>query len=143
MKAESEQRPENKFDINIRDNDLAIVIFFDNIQKIKEEEKTKFTYDTYELIIQNRENLEKEIKLNFEKFLNSAIDYEKNKSEKSKDERAWRNSKIEETDKWLLEDFPIQYPKESILKFREALRDYPSTPGFPYDCVRPKIEDFI
>ncbi len=143
MKAESEQRPENKFDINIRDNDLAIVIFFDNIQEIKEEEKTKFTYDTYELIIQNRENLEKEIKLNFEKFLNSAIDYEKNKSEKSKDERAWRNSKIEETDKWLLEDFPIQYPKESILKFREALRDYPSTTGFPYDCVRPKIEDFI
>lgn len=143
MKAESKQRPEKNFDINIRNNDLAIVIFFDNIQEIEEEEETKFTYNTYELIIQNRENLEREINQNFEKFLNLAIDYEKNKSEKSKDERNWRNKKIEETDKWLLEDFPIQYSKEAILNFREALRDYPSTIGFPYDCVRPKIEDFI
>ena len=57
MKAESKQRPEKNFDINIRNNDLAIVIFFDNIQEIEEEEETKFTYNTYELIIQNRENL--------------------------------------------------------------------------------------
>ena len=132
-----------KQEIENKEENEQVQLINEELKPIEEIAIDPVLTDYYNNINEITKNLEKEIKLNFEKFLNSAIDYEKNKSEKSKDERAWRNSKIEETDKWLLEDFPIQYPKESILKFREALRDYPSTTGFPYDCVRPKIEDFI
>ena len=43
MKAESNIKPVNKFDINIRGNDKIIVVFFDNIQEIQRDEEIVYS----------------------------------------------------------------------------------------------------
>lgn len=139
--SESDKKPENKFEINIR-NDKAIIIFYDDIQEGTDEGgNPKYTYNIYELEINNRENLEEQIQNNYTEYLEMAKEY--SKKQKAADERTWRNSELEKTDKYLIEDYPSEYSKESILEYRQALRDYPAQNGFPYEAERPKIENFV
>lgn len=151
MQTESNIKPSEKFVLeNYIDGKVDIVFFNDikeeeRIVNEQEEKRTQivYVYDTYRLTKRNRSTLKLDIEKNYDKYLKEAIDYEKNKSQKSIEERNWRNSELDKTDKYLLEDFPIEYEKSTILKYREALREYPEQEGFPYDSVRPKIEDFV
>jgi hypothetical protein len=47
-------------------------------------------------------------------------------------ERNWRTSQLRSTDHFVMPDYPIEMTQaQEVVAYRAALRDYPSTPGFP------------
>lgn len=141
MKAESNIRPEKNYNIDIRE-DKAIITFFDNIQEVTENEETKYIYDVFEIKIQNREDLEQ--KLEDEGYYNSLLELAKEEyGQKLADEiRKIRDELLQETDKFLLEDFPISKEmKEKYKIYRNALRNVPEQQGFPHDVSWPVLEE--
>ena len=141
MKSESNVRPEKNYNIDVRE-DKAIITFFDNIQEVTEDEETKYTYDTYEIRIQNREYLKE--KMEDTEYYNSLLELAKEEyGQKLADEvRKIRDELLKETDKYLLEDFPIsEEQKEKYKIYRNALRKIPEQEGFPYDVEFPKLEE--
>lgn len=141
MRAESNIRPEKNYSIDIR-KDKAIITFFDNIQEVTENEETKYIYDVFEIKIQNREDLEQ--KLEDEEYYNSLLELAKEKyGQKLADEiRKIRDELLKETDKYLLEDFPItEEQKEKYKIYRNALREIPEQQGFPHDVSWPVLEE--
>lgn len=82
MKAESNVRPENKFEIeNIIDGKCEIV-FYDNIQEIEplEEGQTRYTYDIYRIKVPYRDDIEKELNDDEDKY-NAWLDFAKEQNE--------------------------------------------------------------
>ena len=141
MKSESNVRPEKNYNIDVRE-DKAIITFFDNIQEVTEDEETKYTYDTYEIRIQNREDLKE--KMEDTEYYNSLLELAKEEyGQTLADEvRKIRDELLKETDKYLLEDFPIsEEQKEKYKIYRNALRKIPEQEGFPYDVEFPKLEE--
>lgn len=136
MKAESEVRPE-EFSVDIR-NDIAIITFYENVEEIIEEENTKYNYNCYELKMQNKENLKEEIKNNYEKYL--AIAKNEEKKTLASEIREKRDKLLLETDKYLLDDFPItNEEREKYKLYRQALRDITKQVDFPYNVEFPQI----
>lgn len=164
MKVESNLKPENKFEIeNIIDGKCDIV-FFDNIQEIEatEENEKKYSFDTYRLKANYRDELEKELNDDVEKYkewLQLAKDTEFN--ELATIIREKRNKLLQESDKYMcLDRLGIEIPEnittgtiisvvkkffeglgESIngnyAKYRQALRDITKQDGFPYNVEFP------
>ena len=139
MKSESNIRPEKNYNIDVRE-DKAIITFFDNIQEITEDEETKYTYDTYELELQNKENLEQEIKEKYQKYL------EKAKSEEyknlAKEIRTERDKLLVATDWTQLQDTSLtDEEKEKYRIYRQKLKDVPQQDSFPYNVEFPKLEE--
>lgn len=164
MKAESNLKPENKFEIeNIIDGKCDIV-FFDNVQEIEaiEENEKKYSFDTYRLKANYRDELEKELNDDIEKYkewLQLAKDTEFN--ELATIIREKRNKLLQESDKYMcLDRLGIEIPEnittgtiisvvkkffeglgESIngnyAKYRQALRDITKQEGFPYNVEFP------
>ena len=107
-----------------------------------ENEETKYIYDVFEIKIQNREDLEQ--KLEDEGYYNSLLIKAKEKyGEKLADEiRKKRDKLLVETDKYLLDDFPIsEEQKEKYKIYRNALREIPEQQGFPHDVSWPVLEE--
>ena len=141
MKSESNGRPEKNYNIDVSE-EKAIITFFDNIQEVTEDEETKYTYDTYEIRIQNREDLKE--KMEDTEYYNSLLELAKEEyGQKLADEvRKIRDELLKETDKYLLEDFPIsEEQKEKYKIYRNAIRKIPEQEGFPYDVEFPKLEE--
>lgn len=141
MKAESNVRPEKNYNIDIRE-DKAIITFFDNINEITENEETKYTYDTYEIRTQNREDLKE--KLEDEEYYNSLLELAKKEYEQklANEVRKIRDELLKETDKFLLDDFPIsEEQKEKYKSYRNALRNVPEQSGFPHTVLWPSLEE--
>lgn len=160
MKAESNIKPVNKFDINIRGNDKIIVVFFDNIQEIQRDEEILYSYDVYTLEKAYRENFAEQIESNFEKYLQEAKEMSYNKA--AEEVRAKRDKLLLESDKYMsIDRLSFQIPKEitatillSIVKdffnvlrkmkegdwakYRQKLRDITEQKGFPYDVEFPQ-----
>lgn len=164
MKVESNLKPENKFEIeNIIDGKCDIV-FFDNVQEIEaiEENEKKYSFDTYRLKANYRDELEKELNDDIEKYkewLQLAKDTEFN--ELATIVREERNKLLQESDKYMcLDRLGIEIPEnittgtiisvvkkffeglgESIngnyAKYRQALRDITKQEGFPYNVEFP------
>ncbi len=164
MKVESNLKPENKFEIeNIIDGKCDIV-FFDNVQEIEaiEENEKKYSFDTYRLKANYRDELEKELNDDIEKYkewLQLAKDTEFN--ELATIIREKRNKLLQESDKYMcLDRLGIEIPEnittgtiisvvkkffeglgESIngnyAKYRQALRDITKQDGFPYNVEFP------
>lgn len=164
MKVESNLKPENKFEIeNIIDGKCDIV-FFDNVQEIEaiEENEKKYSFDTYRLKANYRDELEKELNDDIEKYkewLQLAKDTEFN--ELATIIREERNKLLQESDKYMcLDRLGIEIPEnittgtiisvikkffeglgESIngnyAKYRQALRDITKQEGFPYNVEFP------
>lgn len=164
MKVESNLKPENKFEIeNIIDGKCDIV-FFDNVQEIEaiEENEKKYSFDTYRLKANYRDELEKELNDDIEKYkewLQLAKDTEYN--ELATIIREKRNKLLQESDKYMcLDRLGIEIPEnittgtiisvvkkffeglgESIngnyAKYRQALRDITKQEGFPYNVEFP------
>lgn len=141
MKTESNIRPEKNYSIDIR-KDKAIITFFDNIQEVTENEEVKYTYDIYEIKVQNKECLEN--KLQDEDYYNRMLEIAKLKhGQNFADEiRKIRDELLQETDKFLLEDFPIsEEQKEKYKIYRNALRKIPEQSGFPDNVSWPSLEE--
>lgn len=164
MKVESNLKPENKFEIeNIIDGKCDIV-FFDNVQEIEaiEENEKKYSFDTYRLKANYRDELEKELNDDVEKYkewLQLAKDTEFN--ELATIIREKRNKLLQESDKYMcLDRLGIEIPEnittgtiisvvkkffeglgESIngnyAKYRQALKDITKQEGFPYNVEFP------
>lgn len=164
MKVESNLKPENKFEIeNIIDGKCDIV-FFDNVQEIEaiEENEKKYSFDTYRLKANYRDELEKELNDDIEKYkewLQLAKDTEFN--ELATIIREKRNKLLQESDKYMcLDRLGIEIPEnittgtiisvvkkffeglgESIngnyAKYRQALRDITKQEDFPYNVEFP------
>lgn len=139
MKSESNVKPEKNYNIDIREN-KAIITFFDNIQEVTENEDVKYTYDTYKLELQNKENLEQEIKEKYQKYL------EKAKSEEyknlAKEIRTERDELLAATDWTQLQDTSLNdEEKENYRIYRQKLKDVPQQDGFPYNVEFPKLEE--
>ena len=167
MRVESTIKPKNKFEIEIKGN-LCDVAFFDEIKKItrtREEdedvtEETVYTYQKYTLETVYRENLAKEIKDNFQVWLEfvKGKDYDTKASEV----RAIRDKLLSETDKEMVIDrlgldLPSNITATTMLsavknffsgissvvsgdmaKYRQALRDITKQEEFPYIVIWPE-----
>lgn len=164
MKVESNLRPENKFEIENIINGKCDIVFFDNVQEIEatEENEKKYAFDTYRLKANYRDELEKELNDDVEKYkewLQLAKDTEFN--ELATIIREKRNKLLQESDKYMcLDRLGIEIPEnittgtiisvvkkffeglgESIngnyAKYRQALRDITKQEGFPYNVEFP------
>lgn len=166
MKAESNLQPKNSFEIeNIVDGKCDIV-FYTNIEEISVlgEEEKRYSYDMYRFKTNYRDDLEKELNDNVEKFnkwLELARDTEYNKL--AEEVRAKRDELLKDSDKFMCIDrLNIEIPETittaSLLncvktffqglsnsingnyaKYRQALRDITEQPGFPYNIEFPEI----
>lgn len=164
MKVESNLKPENKFEIENIINGKCDIVFFDNVQEIEaiEENEKKYSFDTYRLKANYRDELEKELNDDIEKYkewLQLAKDTEFN--ELATIIREKRNKLLQESDKYMcLDRLGIEIPEnittgtiisvvkkffeglgESIngnyAKYRQALRDITKQEGFPYNVEFP------
>lgn len=148
MLTENNIKPSNNFEVMNIDKNKCDIYFYNDIQEIEkdtgnEEKETAYKYNLYVLKDANyRPDIEKDIAENYDKWLNRAIYYEKHNTEEAKNEREWRNSELDETDRWLtLSDYPgrpAEYTDAEIEKYRKALRNYPQDADFPYG-TRPKL----
>ena len=80
MKAESTVRPQRLFEIE-RSGERARVIFFDNVEEfyVRNEDDTeslRFRYDTFNIEVLDRSNLEESVLNNIEEWKNAAIEKE-------------------------------------------------------------------
>lgn len=145
QKTYSDIKPEKSFSIEGVENGKCTVLFFDNI---KEEEnvselgnddssnKKVYSYDTYSMETEYRENLAEVIENDISNWLKSVK--EKDYNEVASDIRKQRDSLLYETDKYIIDDYPISNEnKEKILEYRQKLRDLPEQEGFPYNVVWP------
>ena len=139
QRTSSSERPEKPFRIeNIR-NGYCTVLFFDNIEELTDEEgNVYYEYDLYVLDKVNyRETLEKTIEDNYEEWLNMATDYDYNTF--AKEVRTKRDRLLNETDWTQMADTALSEDKKEAYRiYRQALRDVPEQPGFPYDIIWPE-----
>lgn len=164
MKAESNLQPNNKFEIeNIIDGKCEIV-FFDNIQELEplEDNEKRYSYDTYRLKVNYRDELEQELNDNQDKY-NKWLELAKNTeyNELASKVRAERNKLLAETDKEMCLDrmgldIPDNITATNLLtvvikvfkalreiligenaQYRQELRDLTKQEGFPYNVVFP------
>ena len=80
MKAESTVRPQGLFEIE-RSGERARVIFFDNVEEfyVRDEDDTeslRYKYDTFNIEVLDRSNLEESVLANLEEWKNAAIEKE-------------------------------------------------------------------
>ena len=159
MQVESSIEPKVKFEIENHVNGKVDVVFFCNIKKVKDEECTKYKYDTFRICIQYRSDIQEEIEKNYNNWLDFAKDCEYEKL--AAEIREKRNKLLEESDKYMILDrLTMNFPQEisltnvvSVLKdffktlsnikngswakYRQELRDLPNQKGFPYDVKFP------
>ncbi len=160
MKAESNLQPKNKFEIeNIIDGKCDIV-FYNNVEEIAalDNEEKKYSYDIYRIKANYRDDLEKDLNDNEEKFaewLELAKNTEYNKL--AEEVRAKRNELLKETDaEMCLDRLGLELPEGTsftswivflktianavigkMAKYRQELRDITKQPGFPYNVEFP------
>lgn len=166
MKAESNLQPTNKFEIeNIIDGKCDIV-FYTNVEEISvsEDEEKRYSYNIYRLKTNYRDDLEKNLNDNEERFA-EWLELAKNKeyNELAAEVRAKRNELLKESDQYMcLDRMNIDTSDEEITivtvtkiavaffksifkilkgnyaKYRQELRDITTQPGFPYNVEFPK-----
>ena len=137
MKAESNIRP-SSFEIENVSKERCDVVLNTNIEEIEEEENVKYLYDTYRLNICYSENIEEEIRNNYDRYLNNAKNNEAN--ELATEIRKQRDALLNETDWTQMIDSALdETKKERYRIYRQALRDIPEQENFPYDVVWPTL----
>ena len=154
MKTESTVKP-NKYDIEERENGKVAVLFFTNIEeKLKDEQKI-YSYDKYTFITKNQLNLKERIEQNYNNWLEYAKNIEVEKL--SKEIRQKRDELLKESDSEMcLDRIGLVVPEDPTFsswlsffrsigdlitgkwaKYRQALRDIPQQPDFPYNVTFP------
>lgn len=159
MKSESNLVPK-KFEIENIHGDRCDIVLNTNIQKIIEEEKTRYIFDSYRMNICYNKNIANKIENNFDDLINSAA--KKEYDELATEIRKERNRLLLETDADMCIDrLGIEIPEEEITittvikiavaffkqifsilknekaKYRQELRDITKQEGFPYNVIWP------
>lgn len=138
MKAESNIAPVVPYDITILGDDAELT-FYDNITHIEASGETpaKYTYDEYRLCVRYRDSLIPSIDANVAAWLAAAksADY----AERAVEVREKRKALLSECDWTQTVDAPLSdAQKAAWAAYRQALRDIPEQPGFPYSVEFPK-----
>lgn len=157
MKVESNQLPQNKFELENHINNKIDVVFFDQI--VENEDKT-FSYFTYRITVNYMDNLEDIIKSSYNEWL----EFAKNKEyeDLATQVREKRNKLLEETDKEMCIDrlnfkLPDKLSATTLLEsiqsffdtlkdlnsskmaeYRQQLRDITKQKDFPYNVEFPE-----
>ena len=142
----------------IKDGDAGkkIICFRRNIEEVTTEEGVQYAADEYTLIVPASQGLDKRVEANFDAWLNKAIseDYDRAAAEV----RAARDKLLAESDKeMVLDRMELEVPTGASFsawldflkglasaiggawaKYRQALRDIPAQPGFPYSVEFPE-----
>lgn len=157
MKSESTVMPMSPYDIEIV-GDEAEITLIENIEERLKAEGTERSYiwDEYKLRVRNRPGLAESVKNGFGMWLQSAKDLDYNKT--AKEVRAKRDKLLAESDKVMcLDRLGLSVPNGSTFsawlsflkslgdvlsgewaEYRQALRDVPEQPGFPYEVEFPE-----
>ena len=141
MKVESTEKPSVIY-IEDLGNNKCLVALTTNVQVVEtqngenKENNIKYVYDYYTLETINRSTLESDIQENFDLWLNFAKEKEYN--EKAKVIRIQRDKMLTDTDWTQISDNSLsEKVKQEYQVYRQALRDIPEQPGFPYEVVFP------
>lgn len=138
MKAENNIMPVAPFEIEYNGG-MCEVRFFDNVREVTTEEGIRYEYDEFLLKIRNRQGIERDIENNLGSWLQMAKDIEYNKMITRI--REDRNKLLEESDKYLLADYPItELERERIIKYRQQLRDITKQKMCPYWVEFPTLQ---
>ena len=117
---------------------MAEMRFRENITDSKDEKgNTIFTYDEYVLTMTDRDGLEKIVQDNMEVWLAYAKQQETdNQAQAVRDKR---DKLLADTDWTQTDDAPLSSEdKESVRKYRQALRDITAQSGFPQEIKWPE-----
>lgn len=136
MKTRSNFPPGAAYRIERLQEGIAAVLFFENIEGATGEENT-YEYDEYRVEVPYRETLAEEIEKNFDIWLTFARDEEiKRLANGARDKR---NRLLAECDWTQTVDSPLSNEQKAAwATYRQALRDVPEQPGFPYDIKWPE-----
>lgn len=131
MQTESNIKPKS-FEIEDLRNGKMAVSFFDNI----EEKEDVYSYDMYRIVVNDRDNLFKDIENNYDLWLQFAKDSEYQKL--ATEVREKRDRLLTETDWTQVVDTALNANKQEEYKlYRQELRDITEQEGFPYKVVFP------
>lgn len=112
------------------------VSLYANQEEIITEDGSHYLYDHYVVEAIDRPQLAAYISGNLDAWVAAAAEQEYN--EVAAAARKARNALIAETDYLLEADYPIsKAEKAKWTTYRQALRDVPEQPGFPYEIVWP------
>ena len=140
MKAESATMPVSPYEIEY-DGELAKITFYENVQELEtvEGESKKWEYDIYFLHVRNRDNLIAHIENNVDAWTQTAKDLEYN--DLASKIRTKRNGLLAECDWTQITDASLSSEEKEIWRvYRQALRDIPQQPEFPYRINWPVVE---
>jgi hypothetical protein len=127
MRAESNVRP-SSFEIENISKERCDVVLNTNIEEIKEDENTKYSYDTYRLNICYDENIEERVRNNFDRYVNMAKELEDKKVAKEEiiklqEELDNTDYKIIKCSEYQLAGLEIPYNIAELHANRQRLRD--------------------
>ena len=147
-------RPE-RYEIKDAGDGMKTVCFRLNIEETESPEGTQYSADEYILCVTGTDKLGERIEGSFEAWAGKAVreDYEREAARV----RAYRDRLLAETDREMcLDRLGLEVPAGisfsewlsffrklgaavigDMAKYRQALRDLPSQPGFPYDVIFP------
>ena len=131
MKVQSNTNPNP---LTIKATDKAILIFVENIIEEETDDGLLYSYDEYRLTVPNATNLEKRVTDNFDVWLAKAKQDEYDKLAETI--RAERNRRLADTDYTCLAD---RQPSDTMVAYRQALRDLTKQKGFPYKVEWPEV----
>lgn len=136
MKTRSNVMPGAAYEIERLQNGTAAVLFFENVEEVVPSEERTYEYDQYRVEVPYRDTLNADIEVNYERWLQFAKDKECDVI--GNEIRAERNRLLAESDWTQGADSPLSNEQKAAwATYRQALRDVPEQPGFPYDVVWP------
>lgn len=152
MRTESTVKPEKNYEI-VNFGRLSEVSLFENVREIRENGETHYEWDEYRIKVGSRESLEESVKRNTGLWLARAKE-EKYKKAAEKVRRR-RDGLLRDTDfRFTVDRLAANNPPAGETeadfraltnvngewaKYRQALRDIPEQPGFPFDVVFPEM----
>lgn len=157
MKAESTIMPVALFEVEIIGEEAEVTLIENIVEHSGGDEAEKsYIWDEYKLRVRNRPGLVESIEKSFEAWLQSAKELDYNKA--AKEVRAKRDKLLAESDKVMcLDRLGLSVPNGSTFsawlsflkslgnalsgewaEYRQALRDIPEQPGFPYEVEFPE-----
>jgi len=141
LKARGDYKPKN-YEYERLHNGIAVIRFFENVKKFHEKgengqpDSTGYEYDRYTITRKHSAHLQESVG----NYTQLWLDFVKAEEEKTlADEiRTQRDTLLDKTDRTQIPDVPMTENSRAAFRvYRQALRDIPEQPGFPFDVEWP------
>jgi hypothetical protein len=141
LKVRGDYKPKN-YEYEQLHNGIAVIRFFENVKKFHEKGKdgqpdsTGYEYDRYTITRRHSAHLQANIADNTDKWLEFVKGEAVNTL--AAEIRTRRDSLLDRTDKTQIPDAPLSDDSRAAFRaYRQALRDIPEQPGFPFEVEWP------